>query len=111
MDHQRQLRTLRAKLAGLVDVLALDPKSQWKRKFESDLAQSQALLLAGGSRDEAISLAKSITDVYGGMGSFNDYAPTIYDAATGRYSTIPGAEAFDRLSNEVFEAALALRSR
>jgi hypothetical protein len=109
MNEDARLQRLSDRLAELVEVLKLDIRSSWTSKFERDLALSRLLLSERPSRQDVIDLSKSVTDVYQGMGSFNDYAPGTFDASTGRYATIPGTEQFDHLSKEVFQAAVALR--
>jgi hypothetical protein len=109
MNERARLQQLSGRLAALVEVLRLDASSPWTSKFERDLALSRLLMQEGSSREDIIALSKSVTDVYQGMGSFNDYSPAIFDASTGRYTPTPGTEAFARLANEVFDAAVALR--
>ncbi|WP_408265267.1 DUF6966 domain-containing protein [Paraburkholderia sediminicola] len=95
-------------LASLVALLALDPGCQWRRKFESDLAIGRHLKDGAVGTVDLAALSASVRHVYGGMGSFNDYAPVIYDAATRRYAPIPGTEDFDSIRGRVFDLALAL---
>lgn len=109
MNDRSRLQILSDRLAELVAVMRLDTQSPWARKFERDLDLSRHLLVENHNRQDVIELSKSITDVYQGMGSFNDYSPGSFDASTGRYIQIPGTESFDKLAQEVFQAAVTLR--
>lgn len=101
--RQRQLDELVAALAALTATLSRDPDGGWTLHFDRCLAQAQAM--AGEALDAARLnlLAGSVMSVFGGMGSFNDYVP--YRA--GRL--IPGMEALDAVSEQVYQAAFALR--
>jgi hypothetical protein len=46
--------------------------------------------------------------VFGGMGSFNDYAP-FKRMADGTYAPILGMEGLEAISGKVYESAIALR--
>jgi hypothetical protein len=109
MTKHDELRHLWNRLADLVEILRLDPQSQWLRKFESDMERCGNLSSGQYSSDDIVVLSKSVTDVYRGTGSFNDYAPGTFDASSGRYSALPGAERFDEIARQVFDAAVALR--
>ena len=109
MDRHAQLKTLAEQLSQLVEVLCLDPDCQWRGHFERCLQTARGLLESSFTQDDLSSLSSSVMHVYGGMGSFNDYAPTCYDAQTGRYTAIPGTEAFDEIAGRVYDGALSLR--
>jgi len=95
-------------LVRLVALLALDPACQWTRHFASELERARQLREGMISSRELAELSASIRHVFGGMGSFNDYAPAVYDSATRRYVVVPGTEDFDSVRCEVFDLALAL---
>lgn len=95
-------------LTRLVVLLELDPACQWTQHFASELKQACQLREKEIGARELAELSTSIRHVYGGMGSFNDYAPAVYDAATRRYVVIPGTENFDSVRCEVFDLAFAL---
>jgi hypothetical protein len=103
-DRRSQLADLIENLAGLVDILRHDPKCQWTRHFESCLASSKLLAATGVNQSELNELSGSVMHVFGGMGSFNDYAPW----QNGR--TIPGMETLTDVAGNVYQAALALRA-
>lgn len=109
MTTDETLQKLSLLLRRLVAIMRLDPKCQWLPKVESDLAE--CLRLGGGAYSAAdlINLSASITYVFQGMGSFNDYAPALYDPLTGRFAVIPGAEDFAAVSKEVFDLAIRLK--
>ena len=92
-----------------VCILRLDPSCQWRTHFESCLKEGRELLEAGFSQDDLNSFSNSVTHVYGGAGSFDDYAPGIYEQKIGRITIIPGMEAFDEAFDKAYEAAVALR--
>jgi len=110
MNKLTKLNKLKNALAKFVAILELDPNCQWTKGFKSDLSRCEELIQNGYTADDLRSLSSSITYVFKGMGSFNDYGPGIYHPETGRYSPIPGTENFDKIKNEVFDLAILLRA-
>lgn len=104
-NPQNQLNELIAHLAALRDILALDADSHWGTHFRNCLSTARALADSSHDGDELTGLACSVMSVYGGMGSFNDYAPW----QNGRF--IAGMESLDEASNRVYTAARAIRLR
>lgn len=104
------LQLLSNKLQDLVRLLRLDPSGPWAEKFAKDAMVCEHLLEGGATREALLELSSSITSVYRGMTSFNDYSPAEFNQQTGRYLSIPGTENFDALSTEVFNLAIDLRS-
>ncbi|MFT3799765.1 MAG: hypothetical protein QM766_00970 [Burkholderiaceae bacterium] len=102
-DHRTQLAELATNLAELVGILQHDPSCQWTRHFELCLASIELLAAGNPSQSEINELSGSVMHVFGGMGSFNDYAPW----QNGR--TIPGMEALTDASAKVYQSALSLR--
>ncbi|OLU27474.1 hypothetical protein BVH03_14785 [Pseudomonas sp. PA15(2017)] len=100
-----QLNELIAHLAALNEILAHDPDSHWGAHWRNCLATARALAGSRYEADELTGLACSVMSVYGGMGSFNDYAPW----QNGRLIT--GMESLDEASNRVYMAARAIRLR
>lgn len=100
-----QLKELIAHLAALTEILALDTHSHWGTHFRNCLSTARALAGSRYDADELTGLACSVMSVYGGMGSFNDYAPW----QNGRF--IVGMESLDEASNRVYMAARAIRLR
>lgn len=109
MNRSRQILELEASLGQLVEILHLDPQCQWRQHFESCLARAQNFVAGGFSQTELNELSSSVTQVYAGVGSFNDYAPANYDQVSGRHVVISGAERFSEVAGQVHEQALALR--
>ena len=72
-DRQSQLEMLLIHLRELVAVLGRDEHCDWTRHFEHSLAWAEHLEANGFTQDELNELSSSITRVYGGSGSFNDY--------------------------------------
>lgn len=95
-------------LVSLVTLLALDPGCQWTRKFTTDLERARQLKDGAPNASDLAQLSASVRHGYGGMGSFNDYAPAVYDSATRRYVAIPGTDDFETVKHQVFDLALAL---
>lgn len=110
MDRRTQLESLTESLERLVAVLRLDPTCRWRAHFESCLERAHDLLEWGYSQDDLDGLSVSVMHVFGGAGSFGDYAPGIYDRTTGRFASIPGTEGFEQLSSRVYDQALSLRA-
>lgn len=104
-NPRTQLNELIAHLAALNDILALDSQTHWASHFCNCLATAKALSDSSCDPDKLTSLACSVMSVYGGMGSFNDYAPW----ENGRF--IAGMESLDEVSNRVYMSARAIRLR
>src|SRR5580693_7156772 len=109
MDRRAQLKSLVESLEHLVEVLRLDPRCQWTPHFESSLQRAHELIESEFSQDALSTFSASVMSVYGGAGSFLDYAPAVYGQHTGRYTVIPGMERFEQLSGQVYDEALSLR--
>ena len=103
-DRRTQLERLEAELVALVEILRLDPRCQWTSHFESCLSGAKLLSAGNPSQDELNELSGSVMYVFGGMGSFNDYAPW----QNGR--AIPGMEALTDTAGRVYQSALVLRT-
>ena len=107
MNRAAQLDTLAASLMELTEVLSFDPRCQWRRHFELCLATARQLRATEFSQIQLNELSGSVRSVFGGMGSFNDYAPVSL-AQDGSVSVIPGMERLDQIAGQVHENALAL---
>ena len=105
MTVECRLKHLMNRLQKLVALLRLDPDCQWLLKFQSDLDFCSRLVHGGYTQSELGDLSNSITYVFQGMGSFNDYAPAKYDSKSGKYLPIPGTENYESVSKEVFDRA------
>ena len=108
MNKRDVLDQLIDALADLVALLALDPKCPWRKTFASNLELARRMKGGPLGADELAALSASIRHVYGGMGSFNDYAPVIYDAATRRHAVIPGMDGLNKITSQVFSLAVDL---
>ena len=102
-DRHAQLEKLAICLAELVDILRRDPRCQWTRHFESCLISAELLAAGNPSQSEINELSGSVMYVFGGMGSFNDYAPW----QNGH--VVPGMETLNETADNVHRSALALR--
>lgn len=102
-DRRAQLEKLQSDLAALVELLRLDAGCQWTRHFESCLSRARSLRSKVPAQEELNELSGSVMHVFGGMGSFNDYAPW----KNGQ--VICGMETLDAAGSAVYESALALR--
>ena len=110
MDRTQQLGALAADLSALVSVLRRDPRCQWTKHLTDCLSAAERLLSGGWTQEQVSELAGSVMCIYGGAGSFNDYAPVTYVGESGRLEILPGMEAVDTLAGEVYQSALALRT-
>jgi len=104
-----QLQKLVTDLSDLMAILALDPQCQWTRHFSECLSTAKWLSSAGASPQQLNQLSGSVMSVFGGMGSFNDYAPVL-PAGDGKFTVISGMETFTEASGRVYDSALALRA-
>ncbi|WP_428825190.1 DUF6966 domain-containing protein [Azonexus sp. IMCC34842] len=107
MNRSGQLNALIASLSELVEFLSLDQNCQWRRHFEYCLSRANDLKVLGFEQSQLNELSGSIRSVFGGMGSFNDYAPLAANP-NGSFSVVPGMEHLERFSGKVYESALAL---
>jgi hypothetical protein len=107
MDRTTQLDALIESLSELTELLALDSSCQWRRHFENCLAGARELRSKGFEQSDLNELSGSVRYVYGGMGSFNDYAPVAANA-TGTFSVIRGMDGLEVIANHVYERALNL---
>lgn len=105
MNDTKTMEELCKSLNILVGILRLDDGCKWTNKFEADLEYCKRLLLGEHSKEDLYKLANSITYVFQGMGSFNDYTPSKYDKSTGRYVRIKGTERFEQITEEIFNLA------
>ena len=107
-NRREQLEILHAHLGELVVVLAQDPLCQWRNHFVASQQRAASLLSHGFTQSELNELSGSVNHVFGGAGSFNDYAP-VRAEADGTFGPIAGMDGFDELSGNVYDSALALR--
>ena len=107
MDRTTQLEALIESLSELTEMLALDSSCQWSRHFERCLVGARELRSNGFEQSDLNELSGSVRFVYGGMGSFNDYAPVAADD-TGLFIVIRGMESLGVVANQVYERALNL---
>lgn len=96
-------------LERIITMIRLDPGSRWLQAFKDFLDQARELRDGPATRQDLIDLSVSIMSVYGGMGSFNDYAPGVYDPATGRYAIPRGTEGFEQTAADLHASAMELR--
>ena len=111
MKNQDKLGELQRQLQRLVEILRLDNNAPWTVKFEEDLVQCSRLLTNEHIQSDVYRLAQSITYVFAGMGSFNDYRPSIYDPESGQYKPIPNTDDFEQVASAVFRLASSLKER
>ena len=71
----QQLEALQAGLTLLCELLRLDKPTHWLNHFERCLHTTASLLSNGFDQDALNALSRSVRQVFGGMGSFNDYVP------------------------------------
>ena len=109
MEHrQEQLSSLIEALDDLIAVLELDPSCHWVKHFRT--ARYRARTLSGAiSQDRLNSFSVSVTSVYGGMGSFNDYYPCPPEKRRKAPDRIHSMENLDPFSSAVYDRAINLR--
>lgn len=107
MNRSAQLDSLAVSLMELTQILSFDPQCQWRRHFEQCLATTRQLKATEFPQNQLNELSGSVRSVFGGMGSFNDYAPVTLSQC-GSVSVIRGMEHLDQIAGQVHENALAL---
>ena len=107
-NRQKQLEDLHAHLGELIVVLEQDHACQWRGHFVSCQQRAAWLLSHGFSQNDLNELYGSVSHVFGGSGSFNDYAP-VMQKPDGTFSIVAGMESFDELASKVYDSATALR--
>ncbi len=108
MDRVSQLDALIASLKELVEILANDPQCQWQKHFTDCLGCAEALRERGFDQQALNELSGSVRHVFGGMGSFNDYAPVKADPAPPGFKLIDGMDRLAAVANQVYDRALEL---
>lgn len=101
-EQDDNLDQLIQSLTAIIDLMRQEDDCHWLQGFEGFLL-SAGQLKQGYTQDDLIGLYASISSVYGGMGSFNDYIPD----KDGEIA--PWANDFDLLRSLVYEQAFALR--
>jgi hypothetical protein len=99
-----ELSALIEQVEALMEILELDSDCQWVGGFREWLAEAKATHLAANHGQLVHLAAEAMRLFTGGMGGFNDYIPQ----RAGR--VLPWADRVHELGNEVFSAALALRT-
>ena len=109
MEHRKEeLNSLIEALDDLITVLELDPSCNWTKHFRT--AQSRAKMLSSAITQDALnSFSASVTSVYGGMGSFNDYYPCAPEKRLKAPNRIHSMENLDTFSSAVYDRAVNLR--
>ena len=107
-NRHEQLVVLNDRLGELVSILALDPLCPWHKHFIACQQEASTLLRDGISQDALNQLSGSVMHVFGGSGSFNDYAP-VTTCQDGTFKAVAGMEGVGELTGNVYDAALALR--
>lgn len=108
INRQKQLEDLHTHLDELIAVLAQDQACQWHSHFAWSEQRVVRLLSQSFTQDDLNELSSSVNHVFGGSGSFNDYAPVV-QRLDGTFSIIVGMDSFDELASKVYDSALALR--
>lgn len=106
-----QLETLSSALNNLLAILVFDSNCIWRGHFEACHALARELRSQNAGQDELDEFSRQVREVFGGAGSFNDYAPTQFDPVTKRVRPIAGMEDLAVASAAVYRAALALTSK
>ena len=110
MNRKEQLDQLIESLDQLVNILRHDKNCQWAQHFEGRLQEAKRVRERGFEQKDLNQLSTAVMSVYGGAGSFNDYAPTVFNKETGKITVIQGMEELSHCSELVYQYALALRA-
>ena len=105
-DFRPPMDELIQALNRLVEVLKHDPESQWLMVFAEALDDCRRLG-PEAPPDDSRALASRLLRLFGGAGSFGDYAPVRPAPGVG-WQVIPGMEELDAIAEEVQARALAL---
>jgi len=109
MENRRaQLQELLVRLDALLAAIELDPSCKWRRHFSSCRAHAQELFDSGFTQSQLNEFSGLVNSVYGGSGSFNDYAPPSTNPVQSKFAVL-GTDEFAELSTGAYNAALALR--
>ena len=109
MKREEQIDKLIEALDKTINILKKDKNCQWTRHFVTCLQDVKELKNKGFNQEELNQLSAFIMSVYGGAGSFNDYAPTVFSKETGKFTVIQGMEELSHWSKLVYLFALELR--
>lgn len=83
---KQQLQTLQIALASLYELLKLDTSTYWLSHFERCLRTTDQLITEGFDQTSLNALSRSVRQVFGGMGRFNDHVPVMNtQASSARY--------------------------
>ena len=110
MNRKEQLDKLIEELDQLIKILRHDKNCQWIQHFEDRLQEARILKDQCFEQKDLNQLSTAVMSVYGGAGSFNDYAPTVFSKETGKITGIQGMEELSRWSKLVHQYALELRA-
>ena len=108
LETLEQLEVLSAALRELIAMLKLDPDCSWTIHFEKCLEKSERIRSGRLDPRSVRVLAEKVQQVYGGMSSYNDYAPC-HKSKDGGWELIPGTEGWDRISTDIWKLAERLR--
>jgi hypothetical protein len=107
-NRREELEALNAHLGELVLMLTRDSLCKWRAHFATCQQRASSLLSHGFTQGDLNELSGSVKHVYGGAGSFNDYAP-VRANADGTFGIIAGMDHLSELSSKVYDSALAIR--
>ncbi|MGE8359479.1 DUF6966 domain-containing protein [Pseudomonas sp.] len=102
----QQLEALQAALTSLCELLQLDKPTHWLEHFERCLHTTGHLLTHGFDQEALNDLSCSVRQVFGGMGSFNDYAPVMNTRESSAWYRQHGSPA--AIAQLVYDGALCL---
>ena len=108
-NREKQIDKLIEALEKTIKILRHDKSYQWTRHFSTCLQDAKELQNKGFNQEELNQLSATIMSVYGGAGSFNDYAPSTFSKDTGKVTVIQGMEELSHWSKLVYQYAVELR--
>lgn len=102
----QQLESLQSALAALCELLRLDTPTHWLSHFERCLHTTDQLIAQGFDQTSLNELSRSVRQVFGGMGSFNDYIPVMNTKESSAWYQKHGSP--EAITNLVYDSALCL---
>jgi len=106
--RQAQVLFLIEALDDLIKVLELDPSCHWVKHFRTARTRARSISTAT-TQDAFNAFATTVTSVYGGMGSFNDYHPCPQDKRKKASSKLHSMENLTTFSTAVYDRAINLK--
>lgn len=106
-DAIDKLKKLKIKINLMIEWLSFDEGCTWITNFKNFDLNIEELINNDLNKEDITNLSKSIIEIYGGMGSFNDYYRKDLDKLSNNWIKRNGDS--NSLATEIFELATDLR--